>query len=101
MRERPPGHPPTRPFKPRRRALSPQPQPVYDRLAASSLIDVDGPLLRLDELFGHAAPKLLEIGIGAGETTIAMAIAQPELDVVAVDVHTPGIATVLAAIERY
>ncbi len=101
MDERPPRHPPTRSFKPRRRALRPARQAVYDRLAASSLIEVDGPLLRLDELFGRAAPKVLEIGIGAGETTIAMAIAQPDFDVIAVDVHTPGIATVLAAIEQH
>jgi tRNA (guanine-N7-)-methyltransferase len=100
MGERPAGRPPTRSFKPRRRALRPARQEVYDRLAASSLIDVEGPTLDLHELFGRAAPKLLEIGIGAGETTIAMAIAQPDLDVVAVDVHTPGIATVLAAIEE-
>ena len=46
------------------------------------VLDETGPVLDLDELFGRQAPKLLEIGIGAGEATIAMAIAQPELDVV-------------------
>lgn len=65
------------------------------------LLDVDGPLLDLDELFGRVAPKVLEIGIGAGETTSRLATAQPELDVIGVDVHTPGIASVLQAIDAH
>jgi tRNA (guanine-N7-)-methyltransferase len=65
------------------------------------VIDEDGPTLDLDDVFGRPASVVLDIGIGIGETTIAMAIEQPELDVIGCDVHTPGIATSLALIEEH
>jgi len=45
-------------------------------------------------------PLVLEIGSGMGETTIAIAIAHPEADFVAVEVHGPGVGSLLNAIER-
>ena len=41
------------------------------------------------------APLVLEIGSGMGETTIAIAKAHPELDFVAVEVHGPGVGSLL------
>lgn len=38
---------------------------------------------------------VLEIGFGMGEATVGLAQAQPELAVLAVDLHTPGIGTLL------
>src|SRR5688500_13809110 len=49
--------------------------------------------------FGRRAPLVLEVGSGMGETTIAMAQADPDRDVLAVDVHTPGLGTLLRHIE--
>ena len=34
---------------------------------------------------------VLEVGFGMGEATVALAVAQPELGVLAIDVHTPGV----------
>ncbi len=51
---------------------------------------VDGAPLDLPGLFGRPAPVVLEIGFGMGEATVLMAAAQPEVDLLAVDVHTPG-----------
>ncbi|MDR2188430.1 MAG: tRNA (guanosine(46)-N7)-methyltransferase TrmB [Azonexus sp.] len=45
----------------------------------------------LDALFGRAAPKILEIGCGMGETTAAIAAAHPENDYFGLEVHLPGI----------
>jgi tRNA (guanine-N7-)-methyltransferase len=56
-----------------------------------------GPL-DLDRLFGRAAPKILEIGFGMGETTAAIAQQHPENDYVGVEVHTPGVGSLLARI---
>ena len=47
-----------------------------------------------------ARKLVLEIGSGMGETTIAIARAQPEVDFVAVEVHGPGVGSLLNAIER-
>ena len=43
---------------------------------------------------------VLEIGSGMGETTIAIAKAHPEADFVAVEVHGPGVGSLLNAIEK-
>ena len=53
-------------------------------------VPVDGIPLDLPELFGRLAPTVLEIGFGMGEATAAMAEAQPDRDLLAVDVHAPG-----------
>ena len=52
-------------------------------------------------LFGRRAPLVLEIGFGMGETTVALAGAEPERDVIAVDVHTPGAGSLLRAIHEH
>ena len=47
-----------------------------------------------------ARELVLEIGSGMGETTIGIAKAHPEVDFVAVEVHGPGVGSLLNAIER-
>jgi tRNA (guanine-N7-)-methyltransferase len=54
----------------------------------------------LEDVFGRKAPLVLEIGSGMGETTAAIAKAHPEADFIAVDVHGPGIGSLLRRIEE-
>ncbi len=56
-------------------------------------------LLDLDRVFGRAAPKILEIGFGMGETTAAIAAAHPQFDYLGIEVHTPGVGSLLKQIE--
>ncbi|BCB83598.1 tRNA (guanosine(46)-N7)-methyltransferase TrmB [Phytohabitans suffuscus] len=62
----------------------------------------EAPTCRLDlvTLFGRRAPVVLEIGSGMGEATVEMATADPGRDYLAVDVHTPGVASLLAVVEE-
>ena len=53
-------------------------------------VELSDERLDLRRLFGRQAPVVLEIGFGMGEATAEMAYAQPERDVIAVDVHPPG-----------
>ena len=53
-----------------------------------------------DRKISAARPLVLEIGSGMGETTIEIAKAHPETDFVAVEVHGPGVGSLLNAIER-
>jgi tRNA (guanine-N7-)-methyltransferase len=53
----------------------------------------------LERAFGRAAPKLLEIGFGMGETTAVIAAAHPEIDYLCVEVHTPGVGSLLNRVE--
>ena len=55
--------------------------------------------LDLDTLFGRKAPRVLEIGIGDGETLLALAAAHPDRDYLGVEVHRPGIGHCLLGIE--
>lgn len=54
--------------------------------------------LDLERLFGRAAPKILEIGFGMGETTAAIAQAHPQNDYLGIEVHTPGVGSLLKRI---
>ena len=54
--------------------------------------------LDLELTFGRAAPKILEIGFGMGETTAAIAQQHPENDYLGVEVHTPGVGSLLARV---
>lgn len=49
--------------------------------------------------FGRSAPRLLDIGVGNGAATTAFAVEHPGWDVVAVEVHRPGIARLLAELD--
>jgi tRNA (guanine-N7-)-methyltransferase len=51
-------------------------------------------------LFGRAAPLIMEIGSGMGESTAAMAAARPEADLLAIEVYKPGVAQTLHHLNR-
>lgn len=55
--------------------------------------------LDLDQVFGRSAPKILEIGFGMGESTALIAQKHPENDYLAIEVHTPGVGSLLNQIE--
>ena len=53
--------------------------------------------LKLDEAFGRAAERVLEIGFGNGETLVREAAEQPKIDFLGIEVHEPGIGRCLIA----
>jgi len=55
--------------------------------------------LDLDTLFGRAAPRMLEIGFGAGEALLEFATAHPEIDCIGIEVHRPGVGHLLLGTE--
>lgn len=58
-------------------------------------IDFSHTALDLNQVFGRPAPKILDIGVGMGDTSIALAAAHPENDYLAVEVHKPGIGSLI------
>ena len=54
--------------------------------------------LDVDAAFGRHAPTILEIGTGMGETTAHIAGLMPEKNFIGVEVHTPGIGSLLKLI---
>lgn len=46
-------------------------------------------------VFDRIAPCILEIGCGMGETTVAIAALHPEIDYIGIEVHSPGVGSLL------
>jgi len=90
-------HAPVRTFKMRRRVTTGQADALVRLLPAYGL-DASQPFDSA-RVFGRTAPFVLEIGSGMGEATAAMAAADPDRDVLAVEVHTPGLGNLLRLLE--
>ncbi|WP_163696352.1 tRNA (guanosine(46)-N7)-methyltransferase TrmB [Mycolicibacterium sarraceniae] len=92
-------------FRSRRSALTEAQQEVWDRLwpELGTQARYEGkPVAHLDTTawFGRQAPVVLEIGCGTGTSTLGMALTEPAIDVVAVEVYRRGLAQLLAAVDR-
>jgi len=74
-------------------------QRALDTLYARYGLPYSPEYIKARELFGREAPLVLEIGSGMGETTAAIAAAQPDTDFIAVEVHGPGVGSLLNRIE--
>ncbi len=91
--------PVTRTFKPRRRGMSEARTARYEPALARWALPTDGPVLDLSTVFGTDGPFVMEVGFGGGESVVELAGAPMDACFIAIDVYTPGIATVLEAIE--
>ena len=57
-------------------------------------------ILNPRKIFNRAAPLVLEIGSGMGETTAEIALANPATDFIAIEVHAPGVGSLLKKIQE-
>ncbi|CAM5442650.1 tRNA (guanine-N(7)-)-methyltransferase OS=Streptomyces tendae OX=1932 GN=trmB PE=3 SV=1 [Streptomyces tendae] len=90
-----------RSFQPRRSRVTAGQADALQRLWSQWGLDIDGQrVIDLAELFGNARPVVLEVGFGMGEATAEMAAADPDTNVLAVDVHTPGQGNLLGLADR-
>lgn len=53
----------------------------------------------IGDLFGRDLPLVVELGSGMGDATAAMAAADPDTGILAVEVHTAGVAALLRRID--
>lgn len=52
------------------------------------------------QTFGHDAPVILEIGFGNGESLATIAAAHPENNYIGIEVHRPGVGSLLLRLEE-
>jgi len=71
---------------------------AYEQLRGQYAIGFEQRPLDLAAVFGRSAPTVLEIGFGMGETTAAIAQAHPENNYLGVEVHSPGVGSLLKSI---
>lgn len=62
-------------------------------------LDREGALLDFDRVFARRAPRLVEIGCGAGECLVHMAACHPENDYLGIEIYRPGVGRLLRGIE--
>ena len=93
-------HRPIRSFVLRQGRVSNAQQRAHETLLPKYGIPYAPGLIDLDHVFGRRAPKILEIGFGMGETTAAIAALHPENDYLGIEVHTPGVGSLLKTIEE-
>ena len=94
-------HPIPRSFVLRQGRVSNAQRRAYETLLSIYGIPFTESLLDLETIFGRSVPTYLEIGSGMGETTAAIAKAHPQNDYLAIEVHTPGVGSLLIQIEEH
>ncbi len=91
-------HRPIRSFVLRQGRVSNAQQRAHETLLPQFGIPYAPQRVELGQVFGRDAPRILEIGFGMGETTAAIAAQHPENDYLGIEVHTPGVGSLLKLI---
>jgi tRNA (guanine-N7-)-methyltransferase len=92
-------HRPIRSFALRQGRVTPAQRRACETLLPRYGVPYSATPLDLDRVFRRVAPKILEIGPGMGETSALIAAAHPENDYIGVEVHTPGVGSLLNRID--
>jgi len=95
----PPEQRPIRSYVLRQGRVSNAQKRAHDTLLPRYGLEYRDSPLDLEQVFGRNAPRVLEIGCGMGETTVAIAAAHPGTDYIGIEVHTPGVGSLLKQID--
>ncbi len=79
--------------------ITPSQQRALDELLPRFGIPFSISFLNTQDIFTRTAPVVLEIGSGMGETTAEIAHTNPQTDFIAIEVHGPGVGSLLKKIE--
>ena len=101
MSDHPAPHRPIRSYVLRQGRVSNAQRRAHESLLPRFGVPYSAAPLDFDRLFGRSAPRILEIGFGMGETTIQIAAEHPENDYLALEVHTPGVGSLLKSIVEH
>ena len=91
---------PIRSFVRRKGRLSPAQQRAMTESWSHYGIDYGENLVDFSAHFARSAPLILEIGFGMGASLLTMAKEQPGVNFIGIDIHEPGIGTLLHAMVR-
>ena len=88
-------HPPIRSYVLRQGRFSPAQQRAYAELMPRYGVAYSARPLEFAALFGRKAPVVVEVGFGMGETTTRIAAENPDTDFLGIEVHAPGVGSLL------
>ena len=92
-------HRPIRSFVLRQGRVSNAQRRAHDTLLPRFGIPFSRQTIDLDSAFGRCAAKILEIGFGMGDATAANAAQYPGNDYLGIEVHTPGVGSLLKSLD--
>ncbi|MCC2625639.1 MAG: tRNA ((46)-N7)-methyltransferase TrmB [Burkholderiales bacterium] len=81
--------------------ITPGQQRALDNLLPEYGISYACSLVDLNVIFGRNNPKIIEIGFGMGKSTSQMALNNPEFDYLGIEVHPPGVGSLLMEIREH
>jgi tRNA (guanine-N7-)-methyltransferase len=87
-----------RSFVTRAGRLSPAQARAIETLGPQFCLSYDKSAIDFDRAFGRQAPVILEIGFGMGDSTAKIAAGMPAMNFLGVEVHTPGVGSLLKLI---
>lgn len=93
-------HPPIRSYVLRQGRFSPAQQRAYAELMPRLGVPFRPGPVDFESVFGRRAPVVVEIGSGMGETTVRIAMENPDTDYLAIEVHSPGVGSLLRRVEE-
>lgn len=96
----PVNHPPIRSYVLRQGRFSPAQQRAYAELMPRFGIAYRAAPLDFPAVFGRRSPVVAEIGSGMGETTTRIAAGNPGTDYLAIEVHAPGVGSLLRQVQE-
>ena len=89
-----------RTYKLRGARITPAQEGAIERLGRRFILPIADSPLDPRTLFPGASRRVLEIGSGMGEATAEMAAADPVTAIIAIEVHKPGVGSLLWRIEK-
>jgi tRNA (guanine-N7-)-methyltransferase len=92
-------HPPIRSYVLRQGRFSSAQQKAYSELLPRFGVPYAPGPLDFAALFGRRAPVVVEVGFGMGETTARIAAENPAIDYLGIEVHAPGVGSLLRQVD--
>ncbi len=63
-------------------------------------LSIENKILNAEKTFSRQAPLIVEIGFGMGQSLLTMASQHPEQDYIGIEVHRPGVGSLLAGLHE-
>lgn len=73
---------------------------AYKQLAPAYCIPFEKKRINFVDIFGNTNPIIVEIGFGMGDATWQIAKANPNINYIGIEVHTPGVGKLLSEIQK-
>ena len=73
---------------------------AYKQLAPAYCIPFENKRINFVDIFGNTNPIIVEIGFGMGDAIWLIAKANPNINYIGIEVHTPGVGKLLSEIQK-